>query len=436
MVTVLKKKMFKLIANTKSFDYLLKTVIVLLTFCAVFTYLSQSILSEKKISLNKINVEYLSVWNVVYLSILFVLLLISIINRQVIKNAKQTIVIFITFAIIIYFIVYTDSMFTFFLSYELLLILTAVVVYYNSQNIRSKSITVYFIFWTQLSSFILWLAVAYIYSNTGTYRFSQLSSLFCDRTTKNLVKWLLIVSFGIKLPLWPFSFWLIKTHVESNTSFSIFLSGVLVKTALIGLIKFNVFFTDTDCTLIVVLVILSILFTTLSLHTQVDFKKLIAYTTVQEMSLIVLFTFFNNYTNLNLLIYFILLHTFTSLLLFMLNDSIYIRFKTRKTKLFLGIATVAPKLNLILLLSWVFFISIPVSFKFILEVALIWKFFNLPYLLLVSLLMCLQFLTLVFFTVNTMPYSFGSGLKLTKDISKNEIFIFSITFVVLIALIF
>ena len=372
----------------------------------------------------------------VYLSILFVLLLISIINRQVIKNAKQTIVIFITFAIIIYFIVYTDSMFTFFLSYELLLILTAVVVYYNSQNIRSKSITVYFIFWTQLSSFILWLAVAYIYSNTGTYRFSQLSSLFCDRTTKNLVKWLLIVSFGIKLPLWPFSFWLIKTHVESNTSFSIFLSGVLVKTALIGLIKFNVFFTDTDCTLIIVLVILSILFTTLSLHAQVDFKKLIAYTTVQEMSLIVLFTLFNNYTNLNLLIYFVLLHTFTSLLLFMLNDSIYIRFKTRKTKLFLGIATVAPKLNLILLLSWVFFISIPVSFKFILEVALIWKFFNLPYLLLVSLLMCLQFLTLVFFTVNTMPYSFGSGLKLTKDISKNEIFIFSITFVVLIALIF
>lgn len=83
---------------------------------------------------------------------------------------------------------------------------------------------------------------------------------------------------------------------------------------------------------------------------QIDFKKLIAYTTVQEMSIIVLFLLYNNFNNMSLIFYFILLHTFTSLILFFLNDVIYIRFKTRKTKLMLGIGSTAPKLNSLIIL--------------------------------------------------------------------------------------
>lgn len=41
-----------------------------------------------------------------------------------------------------------------------------------------------------------------------------------------------LIGFGIKIPLAPFHFWLLKVHVESPTAFSIFLSGFLVKSAL------------------------------------------------------------------------------------------------------------------------------------------------------------------------------------------------------------
>ena len=426
--------MFKLIHRFST--YLLYIFLSLIIFYLVLIYIQPHLLSTDCISTNYVNIEYYGFLNVVYLSIITVLTLIMILNRQIVRSSPMPSIIFITFTIVIYFLIYTNSMFIFFLMYETLLILTAAIVFFNSQNIRSKSITLYFIFWTQLSSFILWLAIIYIYYNTGTYLFNQLSLQLCDESTKTIAKYLLLLSFSIKLPLWPFSFWLIKTHVEANTSFSIFLSGVLVKTALIGLIKFNTFFINTDCTVMFTLVTLSIIFTTFAINTQVDFKKLIAYTTVQEMSLIVFFTLFSNYSNLNILIYFILLHTFMSVVLFLLNDSIYTRFKTRKTKLCLGIATVTPKLNFILLSSWVLFISIPVSFKFIFEVALIWKFFSLPYLILISLLMCLQFLTLVFFTLNVIPYSFGNGSKTTNDLTKNELVIYFIIILMLLTLIF
>lgn len=416
--------------------YILIFFLTLIVFYNSIIYLQPHLTIKDLFSVNYLNTEYRGFLHAIYLSIITVLLLIMILNRQIVRTSVKPTIVFLTFAVIIYFLIYTNSIFIFFLMYEVLLILTAAVVYFNSQNIRSKSITMYFIFWTQLSSFFLWLAVVCIYVNTGTYLFTNLSLQFCNDYTKTLIKYLLIISFSIKLPLWPFSFWLIKTHVEANTSFSIFLSGVLVKTALIGLIKFNIFFVNTDCTLLFTLTTLSIIFTTFAINTQIDFKKLIAYTTVQEMSLIVFFVLFNNYSNLNILIYFTLLHTFMSVMLFLLNDSIYIRFKTRKTKLCLGISTVTPKLNFILLTSWVLFISIPLSFKFIFEVALIWKFFSFPYLILISVLVCLQFLTLVFFTINVIPYSFGNGSKTTNDLTRNEIITYITVILILITLVF
>jgi len=47
----------------------------------------------------------------------------------------------------------------------------------------------------------------------------------------------LFLGFGFKIPIWPFHYWLTKTHVEAPGSFSMYLSGFLVKTALFGLYK-------------------------------------------------------------------------------------------------------------------------------------------------------------------------------------------------------
>lgn len=47
----------------------------------------------------------------------------------------------------------------------------------------------------------------------------------------------MVLGFSVKVPLWPFSSWLLKAHVEASTEFSILLSGYLVKFGVIGLYR-------------------------------------------------------------------------------------------------------------------------------------------------------------------------------------------------------
>lgn len=367
------------------------------------------------------NSEFNTLLLLIFTIMIVTLVLIIFLNKKTILNKFTTIFIFLLFSSSLFFLIFTNSSLIFFLTYEFLLLLTAYVVNYNSPNVRAKTITLYFTLWTQVSSFILWIAVVFIYLETNSYDFTTINERINHNPYKNIIKYLIFISFSIKLPLWPFSFWLLKTHVEANTSFSIFLSGVLVKTALIGLIKFNFLFVNTNNTPILFIVLIGLISTTFSMSYQVDFKKLIAYTTIQEMTLISMFIIYNSFVSINMIIYFIILHTLMSFLLFGINDIIYIRFKTRRTGLLLGIMTGAPKLSVIIIIIWLIFVSIPMSLKFIFEFLLLLKFFTLPNIILISLIICLQFITIIFFSKNTITFIFGNSNKITYDLTKNEL---------------
>lgn len=127
-------------------NYLFSCSLPLITFYVTLMYAQPHLVSVNKLSVDYINIEYFYFLNTVYLSIITCLVIIMILNRQILLTSSKPISIFITFTCIIFFLVYTNSMFIFFLMYEILLILTAVIVYFNSQNVRSKSITFYFIF--------------------------------------------------------------------------------------------------------------------------------------------------------------------------------------------------------------------------------------------------------------------------------------------------
>jgi len=409
----------------------IKVIFILIPALIIYNYFKQNI------NLNNYNItyEYHYIYIIIYVSMLVTLLLIIFINKKILLRNKNILFIFLIFALVLFFLIFSKSIFIFFISYEMLLLLTALIVNLTSPNIRSKIITLYFLFWTQLSSFFLWIAVFVIYKYTNSTTFIFNNNLI-PLNIKLLIKWILFIGFSIKLPLWPFSFWLIKTHVEANTSFSIFLSGVLVKTALIGLLKFQYFFINTNNTLIIHIVIISLIATTYSLASQVDFKKLIAYTTVQEMSLIVFFIIYNNFINLNIILYFILIHTFFSIILFFLNDIIYIRFKTRKTKLLLGISTTMPKLSSLIILIWLIFTGLPLSFKFILEIIFLLKILTLPNIIIFIFIITIQFLSIIFITINIITYIFGNGNKTSFDLSKNEFIIIIITLLFITLLLF
>jgi NADH:ubiquinone oxidoreductase subunit 4 (subunit M) len=74
----------------------------------------------------------------------------------------------------------------------------------------------------------------------GGSHYEVITNFHFTREEGILIYTLLFFGFGFKFPIWPFHYWLTKTHVEASSGFSIYLSGFLVKSALFG------FFTLTN----------------------------------------------------------------------------------------------------------------------------------------------------------------------------------------------
>ncbi len=119
------------------------------------------------------------------------------------------------------------------------------------------------------------------------------SILYGLDTTWRYVAWLaLFISFAIKVPLFPFHTWLPDAHVEAPTPISVILAGVLLKLGTYGMLRV-LFPILPDATiffmyLMASLGMISIIYGALCAMAQQDFKKLIAYSSISHMGIVML----------------------------------------------------------------------------------------------------------------------------------------------------
>lgn len=272
------------------------------------------------------------------------------------------------FLIIVYIYATVSNILIFFMCYEFLLLPSFLIVYFVSPSRRAIQASLYFVIWTQLGSVLVLISVAYILSITGLYNFSELKYFNFTNSESTLIIWLLFIGFGIKVPIWPFHYWITKTHVEAPSGFSIYLSGFLVKTALYGFYKLNTcIFTDLDSSIFISICIMGVVDSSLKMWGQTDLKKLVAYGTIQEMNLIYLtFCWGDSYAILGGII-FTITHALLSALMFFIVDCIYRRFHTRSILEVNGILHITPNLGLAILFMLIFFSGLPGTIKFISE---------------------------------------------------------------------
>lgn len=118
----------------------------------------------------------------------------------------------------------------------------------------------------------------------GSSQFTVIANYAFTVTEIKFIFALILVGFGVKLPVWPFYGWLPKAHVEASTNFSIFLSGVLVKFAFFGLLKL-LLTIELEPRLVEAypFLLIGMIESVFKLFYQIDLKKLVAYSTVVEM---------------------------------------------------------------------------------------------------------------------------------------------------------
>jgi NADH-quinone oxidoreductase subunit M len=111
-------------------------------------------------------------------------------------------------------------------------------------------------------------------------------------TVKTIAFWVFVIAFAIKVPIWPFHTWLPDAHTEAPTAGSMILAGVLLKLGAYGFIRLVLPFYPAESKqfagALAFLAVAAIVFGAFSSYAQTDFKRLVAYSSVNHMGFVVL----------------------------------------------------------------------------------------------------------------------------------------------------
>ncbi len=327
----------------------------------------------------------------------------------------------------IYIFIMVDDLLLFFLFYEFLLIPSFIFVYCVSPYRRGVQASLYFLIWTQLGSLLVLSAISYIFYNIGSSSF-YIYQLY--KFTLDEVWWLFFLfffGFGFKVPIWPFQYWLTKTHVEAPAGFSIFLSGFLVKTAVYGFFKLtNLIGVEVDTYFFSIFTLMGIVDASIKMWAQIDLKKLVAYCTVQEMNIIYIAFLYGDYNLYIGGLFFCITHALLSILMFYLVDCIQRRFGTRVISEISGILHLTPNLGISIIFMQIFYSGLPGTLKFFSEFYVFSSLFYSAPSSIFFIIFVANFLGLLGFSKCWFNVIFGLNLSSKKklpDLTQKEFFI-------------
>lgn len=221
---------------------------------------------------------------------------------------------------------------------------------------KCKASAMKFVLFTFLGSLFMLLGILLLYFyNLGTYGtitadFSALSINAPDfpMFLQVLISILLLIGFAVKLPIVPLHTWLPDAHVDAPTPISMILAAILLKMGAFGIIRFNMQLLPEAFKVIapvlMILALVNIIYTALVAYAQTDLKKIVAYSSISNMGIVLLGLCSLNLIGLSGAIFQMMAHGIISAGLFMLVGIIYIRTKTREVADLGGLGHSMPRL--------------------------------------------------------------------------------------------
>lgn len=262
------------------------------------------------------------------------------------KNVKEYLIYFflIEFFLLASFFVLDILLFYFF--FESILIPMFLIIGIWGSRERKVKAAYYFFFFTLASSSFMLVSVGYIWGQVGTTSYEILLSYNFSELEQKILWFAFFLSFATKMPMVPFHLWLPEAHVEAPTAGSIILAGILLKLGTYGFIRYSLPLFPKACfyfsPLVYTLAVISIIYSSLIAIRQSDLKRVIAYTSIAHMNLVVLGIFSFNVIGIEGALIQSISHGFVSSALFFIIGIIYDRHHTRIINYYGGLVHVMP----------------------------------------------------------------------------------------------
>ena len=273
------------------------------------------------------------------------------------------------------------DMFVFFLFWELELIPAYFLIggkWGVNENPMAQSSAIKFVLFTFLGSMVMLLGILllhyYTFISNGILSavFSDINSSSIPDYIQNLISICLLIGFGVKLPIIPLHTWLPDAHTNAPTPVSMILAGILLKTGAYGIYRFNYQTLEdafiTIAPILAVFALVNIIYTAFVAYAQTDIKRIVAYSSISNMGLVLLGLCAINQIGLSASVFHMVAHALVTCGLFMIAGIVYLRCKNRDINTLSGIAVVMPRLFGFAVVIVLASIGIPAFAPFISEI--------------------------------------------------------------------
>ncbi len=149
-----------------------------------------------------------------------------------------------------------------------------------------------FLLYTAVSGLLVlvaFLGIAFL-NGTASFDYDTITTQGLSLNTQLILLTILLVGFGIKIPLVPLHTWLPDAYTEASPAVTILLGGVLAKLGTYGLIRYGLqLFPEAWAVVapgLAVIGTISVLYGALSAIAQKDIKRMVAYSSIGHMGYI------------------------------------------------------------------------------------------------------------------------------------------------------
>lgn len=232
-----------------------------------------------------------------------------------------------------------------------------------------------FVLYTIAGSAFILLGILLLAFGAETFDIRALTALTEAPETIVPLRWVflaLFVGFAVKLPVVPLHTWLPDAHSDAPTAVSVMLAGVLLKMGGYGIIRFCMGMlpdqADEFAVWFAALAVVSILYGAFVTLRQTDMKRLIAYSSVSHMGVVLLGVSALGTTGLLGASYQMLAHGLITGMLFVMVGLMYERTHTREIAQLGGLARQMPLIATGLVFAGMASLGLPALAGFVAEV--------------------------------------------------------------------